>query len=635
MSFGYLTNKPLEEALEEYLTELRQRGLTYKTETIPVPQADGRVTARPVYAKISAPHYHASAMDGIAVYAKTTFGASETTPVKLAPDQYQVVDTGDALPEGFDAVVMVEDVVRAEGGVLLHTAATPWQHVRQIGEDICEGDMLLHSFTTITPAALGAMLACGNLEVEVVRRPSFAIIPTGDEIVAPSLDPKAGDIMEFNSSIFAAMLRRWGALAKVWPVVKDDPALLEKAVRDALARFDGVIINGGSSAGREDYTTQTIEAVGEVFTHGVAIRPGKPVVLGSSRQGKPIMGVPGYPVSGILVLEKLLRPVVEEMEGLPKDEPAPVRATISRALNSSLKYREFIRTRLGMVNGKLVAAPLTRGAGVVTSFVKADGIIDVPQDVEGYEAGSQVTVQLLRPLEEIERTLVITGSHDPLIDETAELMRRRWHNAAVASSHVGSMGGIFALRRGEAHMGGIHLLDENSGVYNVAYIRKHFPDGGVLLVECVRRVQGLMVPAGNPLGLSGLADLTREGVCFVNRQKGSGTRVLCDYICKRDGIDSSQIYGYDREEYTHTAVAALVASGSADAGLGIYSAAKIYGLEFIPVCTEKYDFLLLKEAYGLSAVQRWLETMKSPEFAARLAEMGGYEMGRPGAIEEF
>ncbi len=635
MPFQYLTNKPLDEALDEYLAVLRKKGLCAKTELVPVPQADGRITAKPVYAKISAPHYHACAMDGIALYAKDTFGATETTPVKLAERQYHVVDTGDPLPDGCDAVVMVEDVVHAEGGVLLHGPATPWQHVRQIGEDICEGDMLLHSYTEITPAALGAMLACGNMEVEVLRKPLFAIIPTGDEIVPPSAAPQPGDIMEFNSSIFAAMLRRWGAEAKVWPVVRDDPALLEKAVRAAFARCDGVIINGGSSAGREDYTTQVLQKVGEVVTHGVAIRPGKPVVLACSPRGKPALGVPGYPVSGILVLEKLLRPVLDEMKGSPPDAPPPTRAVISRPLNSSLKYREFVRTRLGSVGGKLVAAPLVRGAGVVTSFVKADGIIDIPQDTEGYEAGQMVSVQLLRPLHEIEKTLVITGSHDPLIDETAEIMRQTWPGAAVASTHVGSMGGIFALKRGEAHMGGIHLLDEASGNYNVSYVKKHFPEGGVLLVECVRRIQGLMVAPGNPRNIASLADLVQDGVRYVNRQRGSGTRILCDYICKRDNIDTEKIHGYEREEFTHTAVAALVASGSADAGLGILSAARIYGLDFIPVCTEKYEFLLLKDAYALPAVKRWLDTLQSDRFRGRLAEMGGYEFHRPGAIIEF
>lgn len=635
MPFEYLSNKPLDDALEEYLSALRAKGLSHKTERIPVTKADGRVTALPVYAKISAPHYHACAMDGIALFAKDTFGAGETTPVKLTPGQYKVVDTGDPLPEDCDAVVMVEDVVQVEGGVLLHSAATPWQHVRQIGEDICEGDMLLHSFTQITPAALGAMLACGNMEVEVVRRPTVAIIPTGDEIVQPSPTPKAGDIIEFNSSIFAAMFTRWGAAAKVFPAVRDDPALLEDALRAALSRFDAVVMNGGSSAGREDYTTRTIQKVGTVVTHGVAIRPGKPVVLGYARRGKPVIGVPGYPVSGIIVLENLFRPVIEEMNGYRQEELPVVQAVVSRALNSSLKYREFIRARLGRVGGKLVASPLARGAGVVTSFVKADGIIDVPQNVEGYEAGCRVQVRPLRPIEEIERTLVITGSHDPLIDEAAEIMRRKWHNASVASSHVGSMGGIFALKRREAHMGGIHLLDEETGMYNISYIRQHFPEGGVLLMKCVRRVQGLMVRPGNPLGVHGFADLPREGVRYVNRQKGSGTRILCDYICRRDKIDTGAIYGYDREEYTHTAVAALIAGGSADAGLGIYSAAQIYGLDFIPVCTEKYDFLMLKEAYDLPVVQRWIKTLQSPEFSDRLNKMGGYETTRPGTLEEF
>lgn len=637
MAFQYLTNVPLDEALAEYMTALEERGLfTQRSETVSVKQADGRLTASAVYAKISAPHYNACAMDGIAVYAKNTFGASVTTPVRLQPSQYNVVDTGAPLPESCDAVVMIEDVLwKDEGEVALFAAATPWQHVRQIGEDICEGDMLMPSFSRITPAAMGAMLASGNLDVDVLVKPRFAVIPTGDEIIAPTVTPEAGAIIEFNSTIFKAMMQRWGTDIEVFDRIVDDPKALETGIRTALLHYDGVIIIGGSSAGREDYTAQTINAIGDVIVHGIAIRPGKPAVLGCTETGKVLFGVPGYPVSGMIILEEILRPIIMRMQAQPLLPPDEVKAVVSRTLNSSLKYREFIRTRLGYVGGKLIASPLMRGAGIVTSFVKADGIIDVPQNVEGYEPGQTVSVRLLRPIDDIKRTLVITGSHDPLIDEMTDLMRRHWPDATVASSHVGSMGGLFAIKRGEAHIGGIHLLDESTGEYNLSYIRRYFPDGGVLLVEGVQRVQGLIVARQNPLSIENFADLARNGIRYVNRQKGSGTRILCDYLCRKDGIDPGAIDGYDREEYTHTAIAALIAAGSADVGLGICAAAKIYGLDFIPICHETYDFLLLEEAYNLPMVQRWLETIRSPAFSERIMKMGGYDVCNPGKVTAF
>lgn len=631
MAFQYLTNIPLEQAVVDYMRDLREHGMQPREETVPTADACGRITARPIYARISAPHYHACAMDGIALEASSTFGATETTPVLLEESSFMAVDTGDPLPEGCDAVVMIEDVVSAEGGVLLYAAATPWQHIRQIGEDICAGEMVLTSFTEITPAATGALLACGVLEVPVYRRPVVGIIPTGDEIVPPSAHPGSGDIIEFNSSIFAGMLRPWGAEPKRYPICKDQLDGIISMLRTALSECDAVILNAGSSAGREDYAAEAIRAVGEVLYHGVAIRPGKPAILGRAG-ARPILGVPGYPVSGIIVLEEILRPVVLALCGRGGMAPPHATAVLSRPFESSLKYQEFVRVRLGRIDGRLIAVPLQRGAGVVSSFVKADGLMDVPQDVEGYEAGSSVRVQLLKPPEEIGRTLVITGSHDPLIDEIAELLKQEDRDTQVASSHVGSMGGIMAIRRGEAHMAGIHLLDEETGDYNTPYITRYFPQGGVKAIECVQRVQGLMVRPGNPKGIRSLRDLLLPGMRYVNRQRGSGTRILCDYLCRQGGVDTSAIYGYEREEYTHTAVAALIDANSADAGMGIYPAARAYGLDFIPICTEQYDFLILESAYDTPAVQRALRVIAGDAFKERLNALGGYTFHHPGRV---
>ncbi len=630
MAFHYLTNIPLEEARRQYREKLRENGFRAPSETVRTQDACGRVTARPVYAKICAPHYPASAMDGVALAASLTFGASETTPVTLA--QYVAVDTGDPLPDGCDAVVMIEDVVKNEdGSIRLHAPAAPWQHVRQIGEDVCAGEMILPSHMEITPSAVGAMLAGGVLELEVLRRPVVGLIPTGDEIIPPTANPKPGDIIEFNSSIFSGMLARWGAEAKTLPIVPDRLDLITAALEDALASCDAVILNAGSSAGREDYSAEAVGRVGEVLLHGVAIKPGKPAILGC-KGNKPILGVPGYPVSGILVLEQFLKPLLSDWYGLAPEEGQVCEAALSRAVVSGLKYKEFVRVRLGKVGGRFVAAPLNRGSGVVTSFMKADGILEIPQGVEGYEAGAAVPVRLLRPESELSRTLVAIGSHDPLLDEVADLLHAADPSLYMSSTHVGSMGGVMAVRRGETHVAGVHLLDEADGSYNVSFIHKYFPQGGVRLVECVGRSQGLMLRDSGTI--RSLRDLTAPGIRYVNRQKGSGTRILTDYLCKKAGIDPASIYGYDREEFTHTSVAAQIAAGTADAGMGIYSAAQLYGLDFLPICTEQYDLLIPDSAWDTPMVRRLLEILQSGAFRARLEALGGYELDKPGRVRE-
>ena len=631
MGFSYLTNLPLEQARRDYLSLLTARGLAPRTETVPVQSACGRVTAGAVYAQICAPHYPACAMDGLAVTAADTFGASETTPVRLGPGRYELVDTGDPLPAGRDAVVMVEDVVWKGDEALLREAAAPWQHVRQIGEDVCAGEMLLPARTAVSPAAIGAMIAGGVLEVEVLARPVVGIIPTGDEVVPPTPDPAPGDVMEFNSAIFSAMLTQWGALPRTYPIVRDVDADIRAALERAVSECDMVILNAGSSAGREDYSASAIAAVGEVFCHGIAIRPGKPAILGC-RGAKPILGVPGYPVSGIIVIEQLLRPLVERCTGTQPDPDPTVEAVLSRPVVSGLKYQEFVRLRMGRVGDRLIAAPLDRGSGVVTSFMKADGILEIPQGTEGYEAGERVTVRLLRPEAELDRTLVAIGSHDPLLDELANLMHLENPDIYMSSSHVGSMGGIMAIRRGETHAAGCHLLNEADGTYNTAYLEKYFPNGGLRQVECVGRTQGLMIARGNPLGLQGFGDIARPGVRYVNRQKGSGTRILADYLCRKEGVDPAAVYGYDREEFTHTSVAAQIAAGTADAGMGIYSAARLYDLEFLPVCVEQYDLLIPDYAWDTPAVRQLIRTLKSEAFRARLLELGGYTVEHPGEV---
>ena len=635
MGFEYLTNIPLEKAQEEYLSLLKNNGFTPKTELIPVFDACNRVTALPVYAHICAPHYAASAMDGIAVNARDTFGATETTPVILRSGQYVIVDTGDPIPEHCDAVIMVEELVQNEDATItIHAAAAPWQHIRQIGEDICVGEMILPALTKISPSAIGAMIAGGVLEIEVIRKPVVGIIPTGDEIVPPCTDPKPGDILEFNSSIFSAMLKEWGAEAVVYPIVPDKFEQIQEMTAKASDECDMVILNAGSSAGREDYSAKVIESLGEVLYHGIAIKPGKPAILGC-RGAVPILGVPGYPVSGIIVIEELLKPLIDHWMKVPAEQKQYVKAVLTRPIVSGLKYKEFVRVRMGYVGDRLMASPLSRGSGVVTSFMKADGILEIPQGLEGYEAGEEVEIRLLCSLDKLQNTLVVIGSHDPLLDELGNMLHVADESLYMSSSHVGSMGGIMAIRRGEAHMAGCHLLDTVTGEYNLSFMKKYFPKGDVKLIRCVGREQGLMVAKGNPLDIQKFADIAKDGVRYVNRQKGSGTRILADYLCKTEQIDMASVYGYEREEMTHTSVAAQIANGSADAGMGIYSAAKLYDLDFIPICVEEYDLIISDYAWNTPMVQQLMKVLKSDIFRQKLMELGGYTVDNAGELRSY
>ena len=622
MKHNYLHNLPLDEAKKNYAAHLSAVGFGGKTETVAVTDACGRIIKNAAYARICSPHYNASAMDGVAVKAQTTFSAGERTPVTLTERDYVTVDTGDPLPDGCDAVIMVEDLIDCgSGNYQIISAVYPWQNVRQVGEDICMGDMIAPSGTVLTPALCGALLAGGVTEIEAIKTPLVGVIPTGDEIVPPTSDPQKGDMIEFNSTVFKGMLDGFGAKAKVYPITPDKKEQIRAAVETALKECDVVLVSAGSSAGRDDYTSEIIASLGTVLVHGIAVKPGKPAVLGEAK-GKPVIGLPGYPVSAIVIMDEIVSDVIGQYYGKAKLTRETVKATLAKKLVSSLKYSEYVRVSLGRIGGRLIASPLPRGAGVITSFTKADGVLIVPQNCEGVEAGEEVEIRLNRPISQIENTLIVTGSHDPLIDEVTDLLAKQGAPFRVCSTHVGSMGAIYAVRDGLAHMGGVHLLDTATGEYNKSYVEKYIPDGCAVTVKGVSRVQGLMVAKGNPLGIREFKDIQR--VRYVNRQRGAGTRILCDYLLAQNGLSPDEINGYRSEEFTHTAVAALIAAGNADAGLGIYSAAKMYDLDFIPICNETYEFLVNKDYLDDPMVRAFSDVLYSEEFQKRLAEMGGY-----------
>jgi putative molybdopterin biosynthesis protein len=601
--------------------------------TVPVTEAASLVTAAPVWATRSSPPFDAAGMDGIAIRAADTLGASETSPVYLAPGVYDVVDTGDPMPAGRDAVVMREHVhYDTKGRAELLAAVPPYQHVRSIGEDVSAGELLLPEGHRLRPADLAAALAAGAKQLSVRKRPLVLILPTGDEIVPNGTEPGPGEILDTNSLMLAAQAREAGCEARILPIEPDSPQRIAAAVTAAASECDLLIVIAGSSAGRDDYTARVVSETGTLAVHGVAVRPGHPVVLGVVGQ-TPVLGAPGYPVSAALTFDIFAVPMLAGLSGAPPRRRPVTAAKLARKLASPLGMDDWVRVRLGSVGGDLVATPLPRGAGVLTSLVRADGLLVVPAGVEGHHAGSTVSVELLRGLDEIARTIVAIGSHDLVLDLAASALRADDPLVTLASSNVGSLGGLVALRDGLCHIAGSHLLDPASGEYTLPYVDRVFgpsaPD--VAVVRLVHREQGLMVASGNPLRLGGIEDLTRPGVRYVNRQRGAGTRVLLDHRLAQLCIPPDAISGYAREEPTHLAVAAAIGAGRGDAGLGITAAARAFGLDFVPVTWEPYDLVVTPGALGSRLLEPLWALLHSDRFQAAVTGLGGYsakEMGR-------
>ena len=591
----------------------------------------GRVLAEPVWATRSSPPFDAAAMDGIALRAADTLGASESSPLRLAAEAYEVVDTGDPMPAGADAVIMREDVHEAgEGAVELRAAAAPWHHVRSIGEDVSAGELLLPTGHRLRPVDVAAAGAAGAIDVVVRRRPVVTVIPTGDEIRPLGTELRPGDLPDTNSLMLAAQAEEAGCEAIRLPVVPDDPARIAAALREASPSSDLVIVIAGSSAGRDDYTAAVVAEEGTLAVHGVAVKPGHPVVLGAAA-GTPVMGAPGYPVSAALTFDIFARPLLAALEGGRSPGWPVTHARLARKLASAMGMDDWIRVRLGSVAGELVATPLPRGAGVLTSLVRADGLLVVPAALEGRHAGEQVEVRLLRALEEIEHTIVITGSHDLILDLAGSALRARDPGVTLASSNVGSLGGLTALRDGLCHLAGSHLLDPGSGEYTLPYLERLLTGRELAVVRLAHREQGLIVARGNPLGLAGVEDLVREDLRYVNRQRGAGTRVLLDHELARRSLASDSVQGYEREEPTHLAVAAAVAAGRADAGLGVLAAAHAFELGFVPVAQEPYDLVLERESLQSELLRPLWTLLESADFRAEVERLGGYdtaEMGR-------
>ncbi len=645
----YLHDIPLDEALSRMEAALKQAGLwgVLGKEEIPLDEsALGRVLAEPIWARLSSPHYHAAAMDGFAIRAEETAHAQPTAPVVLR--QFQYVDTGDPLPSWANAVAPIENVEaldedgriatnpRQPAALRLRAALVPWSHVRPMGEDIVATELVLPAGHVLRPVDLGAIAAAGHTKVVVARRPRVAILPTGSELVPIGTEVRPGDILEYNSLVLAAQVLTMGGLPQRFPITPDDFEQICARVGQARREHDLVLLNAGSSAGSEDFSARVVAKLGQLLAHGVAVRPGHPVILGilppwqEGRLAVPIIGVPGYPVSAALTIEIFVEPILARWLGRAKQELPTIEAMLTRKITSPPGDDDYVRVAVGRVGERVLAAPLSRGAGVITSLVRADGLVILGRGVQGAEAGEKVMVHLYRSPTTIERTIFAIGSHDMTLDLMAQFLAERQRR--LASANVGSLGGLLALKRGEAHLAGSHLLDPQSGEYNLPYIRRYLSGVPVVVIGFLKRQQGLVVARGNPKGIHHLEDLTRPDVTFINRQRGAGTRILLDYHLEQKGIPTEAISGYNQEEYTHLSVAAAVASGRADCGLAIAAAAQALDLDFIPLFDERYDLVIPREHYESPLLAPLLDLLQDAAFREAVSRMPGYDITPMGTL---
>ncbi len=630
----YLEDIPLDEARAKLAAALAQAGKAgaLPGERLPLTEALGRVTAEPVRAARSSPHFHCAAMDGYAVEAARTASARETQalPLRLGVDAFPV-NTGDPLPENTNAVIMIEHVNQAdETTLLIYASVAPWQHVRLMGEDMVATETVLQLNHQLRPVDLGALAGCGHDSVLVRRRPRVHIIPTGSELLPHDVEPARGQLTEYNSLILSGQAREAGGEAQVSDIIGDDEALLRQALAGALAdEPDLILALSGSSAGAHDFTAAAIGALGEVLAHGIAVRPGHPVIIGMAA-GIPIIGVPGYPVSAALTGELLVLPLIRRWLGLAEPQPATLEAFSTRKISSPIGDDDFVRVALAEIDGRIRATPLQRGAGVITSLVRADGLAHIPRFHEGVDRGGVLKVAPYQPLSAILETVMVMGSHDPMLDLLATHLRLRSAAGRLVSVNVGSIGGLIALRRGEAHVAGCHLFEPDSGTYNLRHLRTYLRDEPALLLTFAHREQGLMLPEGNPLGITSIADLRRAR--YVNRQRGAGTRVLFDYLLAQHDISPDDIAGYEREEFTHLAVAAAVADGIGDCGMGLRAAAEAMSLDFIGLTWERFDLAIPRRHLENAGVKALLEALRDEDFKRELGAQSGYRSDETGNV---
>lgn len=631
----------LEEARKRILEHFSPAPLG--SEEIPLEMALGRVIADDVCAPIDVPGFDRASMDGYAIRASDTFGAEERNPVKvkvvgavetgenpqvqIEAGQAAEISTGAAIPRGADAVVMVEYTQHSENELKIFRAVNPGENIMAAGSDLMAGEHALRKGMRLSPKELGVLSAIGLAKVKVHRKPRVAVISSGNELVPPGGHLTYGKIYDINSTMIAAAVAESGGEVTLQAVAQDTEEDLNQKIEAGLERADLVLTSGSTSAGVGDLLYRILDSHGQpgVIVHGLAVKPGKPTIF-AMINGKPVFGLPGYPTSALTIYTLLVHPAIATMAGIQESEQRTTHARCASKVHSARGRREFLPVHLIQdETGSLLAYPTTEGSGAITSLSMADGFIDIPENIQFIEERESVDVQLFSS-RLIPSDLVIIGSHCIGLDILLDHIRRTSPNLQAKIINVGSTGGFNAIRRGEADLAGVHLLDETSGEYNLPFLEKYGLREKAVIVRGYVRQQGLIVAKGNPKGIKGIEDLLRSDIAFMNRNRGSGTRILLDLGLKRTAREQnttmeklvSKIRGYETEAKSHSAIASAVLYGKVDAGLGIRTAAEMYGLDFVPVTEERYDLLILKRRLEKDPVKRLLDALRSDEFKAEL-----------------
>ncbi|HOP85934.1 MAG TPA: molybdopterin biosynthesis protein [Syntrophorhabdaceae bacterium] len=603
-------------------------------ETIPTWDSVGRITSRAVYARFSSPAFICAAMDGYAVDFKDTLDADVNNPLTISKNNAFYVNTGDPLPKGTNAVIMIEDIEELSSSIIIRRPVYLWQNIRMIGEDIIESDMVIPKNHLITPYDMGMIISAGIKEINVRRRPRLLIIPTGKELIdifdKNGILLKKGHLIDFNSYTIMKLAQKIGFETKRHGIIREKKEL-EEIFNNLIEEFDVIIINAGTSSGTEDYTEEIIRKKGKIIFHGVSMMPGKPTIFGIVKE-KFVFGIPGYPVSATLSFKMFLEPLYERLTGVKRfyEEEEVITAF---KIPSRIGIEEIIRVNIVSKDNSYFAIPLPRGASIFSSMARADGLIFIPENVEGFDEGEKIKCTLLKSRPYLKKRINLIGSHDIVLDILRDMIRERYSEYDFMATPTGSLSGIIALKRGITSLCTTHILDEVEKIYNIPLIKKYLNDTPCILINLAKRIQGLIVQKGNPKRIKGIEDLIREDIVFVNRQFGSGTRILFDTILKEKGIKKLDIKGYDREEASHTAVAIMVKESIADVAMGIFSVAKIFSLDFIPLGEEDFDLLVSKDFYHDEKFKMLMEIIESDEFKQRLLYIGGYKVSDTGKIK--
>jgi putative molybdopterin biosynthesis protein len=602
-------------------------------ETVPLAAALGRVLAHDVTAPIDVPPFDRANVDGFAVRSSDTLGASDTVPrrfrlngevivcghppaLEVEPASATTIATGGVIPRGADAVVMIEhtELVEDENAPSIEVRRTvaPGQFVSYAGSDIARGEVVLRRDTRISSREIGMLAACGIAAVDVVRKPKVAVLSTGDELVPPGGALASAHLYDSNGAIIAAAVAEAGGEPVAFGAFPDEATALELALRSALEACDMVVLSGGTSKGAGDLSHRIVSKLGRILVHGVALKPGKPLCL-AVVQDKPLAVLPGFPTSAIFTFHAFVAPVIRARAGLPPEAARTIDASVPVRIPSELGRQEFVLVALVVGEHGPVAFPTAKGSGAVTSFSQADGFLEIDALAAALDAGTRARVTLIGQ-ETTLPDLVIMGSHDIALDIVLGALK----GFSARSIAVGSLGGVTAAERGECDLAPVHLVEPATGIYN-----RHLLRGGLALVKGWQRTQGFVHRKDDArFGGKNPDDAIRAALAdprclMVNRNAGAGTRVLIDKL-----LGGQKPAGYSNQPRSHNAVAAAVAQGRADWGIAIESVAHLYGLAFLPISPEDYDFLLVESRRERPAVQAFLAALRDESVREKIRALG-------------